>query len=172
MEIREIWVRRFSPMDQLPADPLLLQLRHDDDVEVFLNGQMIYQCAGCYTSDLKLYRWMNSSGKGTWRRGIMCWPSIARIRKRVCLGRCRIGHPKENGGETGYSETDLKWPPLSPIQFSLRAGIPVMWFYLPLITDVDLMSKPAIYASSWYNHWMKKTWACHFTFLLQITLAA
>jgi hypothetical protein len=40
-----IWLRRTFTVDELPAG-LALQLHHDDDVEVYLNGKLIYRVAG------------------------------------------------------------------------------------------------------------------------------
>lgn len=45
----EIWVRRTFDMKQLDINKLLLYLLHDDDVEVYINGQLVYNCAPCYT---------------------------------------------------------------------------------------------------------------------------
>ncbi len=46
---REIWVRRNFELNDLNIDQLLLQLRHDDDVEVYINGEKVYSCAPCYS---------------------------------------------------------------------------------------------------------------------------
>ncbi len=39
---RDIWVRRKFIVDNLDLNNLFLKLQHDEDVEVFLNGEMIY----------------------------------------------------------------------------------------------------------------------------------
>ncbi len=50
---KNIWVRRtFTPND-LNINKLLLKLRNDDNVEVYLNGEMVYSTIG-WTSDYKL----------------------------------------------------------------------------------------------------------------------
>lgn len=43
---REIWVRREFNLNDTNFNQLFLKLRHDDDVEVFLNGTEIYSKAG------------------------------------------------------------------------------------------------------------------------------
>ncbi len=46
---KEVWVRKYfegPPSNSL--NKVLLRLRHDDDVEVFLNGESIYSCGPCY----------------------------------------------------------------------------------------------------------------------------
>ena len=43
---KDIWVRRKVNIDQLDFNNLFLKLHHDDDVEVFLNGEMLYSKKG------------------------------------------------------------------------------------------------------------------------------
>jgi hypothetical protein len=45
----DVWVRKYFDATSVSAiTKLLLRLRHDDDVEVFLNGEKIYSCGPCY----------------------------------------------------------------------------------------------------------------------------
>jgi hypothetical protein len=57
---KSIWIRRQFTLNEkqlktIQLRKFLLQLRHDDDVEVFLNGDPIYDCKNCYVSSLKEY---------------------------------------------------------------------------------------------------------------------
>jgi hypothetical protein len=52
-ETAEIWVRREFQLDDPVFNKLLLQVRHDDDVDVFLNGMPVYSCAPCVSSGYK-----------------------------------------------------------------------------------------------------------------------
>ncbi len=52
---KSIWVRRYFQLGDVQIDRLMLQVRHDDDVEVFINGEPAYSCKDCYTNDLKEY---------------------------------------------------------------------------------------------------------------------
>ena len=52
---KSIWVRRSFQLDEIPTEDLILQLRHDDDVQVFINGEPVYSCKDCYTSDVRDY---------------------------------------------------------------------------------------------------------------------
>jgi len=45
---RDVWTRSWFDYTPKDLNKLLLSLRHDDDVEVYLNGQSIYRCAPCY----------------------------------------------------------------------------------------------------------------------------
>jgi hypothetical protein len=46
---RDVWVRRSFDFSQAGAiSKLVLRVRHDDDVEVYLNGEKLYSCGPCY----------------------------------------------------------------------------------------------------------------------------
>ncbi|RYY29909.1 MAG: DUF4965 domain-containing protein [Chitinophagaceae bacterium] len=47
---RDVWVRRVFRVGDPGIDQLLLQLKNDDDVEVYLNGKKIYDCGPCVNS--------------------------------------------------------------------------------------------------------------------------
>ena len=55
---KSIWMRKDFVLNEIElrniiAQKLLLQLRHDDDVEVYINGELAYSCKDCYVSSLK-----------------------------------------------------------------------------------------------------------------------
>jgi hypothetical protein len=57
---KSIWIRREFDLTEeqlksINAHALNLELRHDDDVEVFINGTPAYSCTGCYVSSIKEY---------------------------------------------------------------------------------------------------------------------
>lgn len=52
---KQIWVRREFDLNDINIEKLILQLRHDDDVEIYLNGLLAYSCNNCYTSNIKEY---------------------------------------------------------------------------------------------------------------------
>ncbi|MET0299764.1 MAG: DUF4964 domain-containing protein, partial [Flavitalea sp.] len=47
---RDIWVRRRFELNDLNIEQLILQLKNDDDVEVYLNGSKIFSCGPCVNS--------------------------------------------------------------------------------------------------------------------------
>ncbi len=53
---KSIWMRRTFNLSDLNIDQLILQLRHDDDVEVYINGELAYSCTNCYVSSIKNYK--------------------------------------------------------------------------------------------------------------------
>lgn len=53
---KSIWMRRVFDLKDLDIEKLVLQLRHDEDVEVYINGELAYSCDNqCFTSDFKNY---------------------------------------------------------------------------------------------------------------------
>ncbi|MFM8349388.1 MAG: glutaminase domain-containing protein [Bacteroidota bacterium] len=44
----EVWIRRTFTFDGRDLNKVWLSLSHDDDAEVFLNGERIFACAPCY----------------------------------------------------------------------------------------------------------------------------
>lgn len=57
---KSIWIRKEfvlseSQVKNLSSEKLVLQLSHDDDVEVFVNGEQVYKCENCYLANIKNY---------------------------------------------------------------------------------------------------------------------
>ena len=52
---KEIWVRRTFELKDLKIEQLVLLLRHDDDVEVYINGSKAYSCTSCWIPDYREY---------------------------------------------------------------------------------------------------------------------
>ncbi len=57
---KSIWLRKQfvlneSQLKLISNQKLFLELRHDDDVEVYINGELAYKCGNCYLSSLKQY---------------------------------------------------------------------------------------------------------------------
>jgi hypothetical protein len=52
---KSIWVRRNFNLTDLDIEKLILQLRHDDDVEVYINGKLAYSCKDCSVGSIKEY---------------------------------------------------------------------------------------------------------------------
>ncbi len=57
---KAIWMRKEfvlseTDLKNIEAGKLFLQLRHDDDVEVYINEELAYRCTGCYLGSIKEY---------------------------------------------------------------------------------------------------------------------
>src|ERR1700681_414134 len=53
---QQIWMRRTFNLADLKIERLILQIRHDDDVEVYINGEKAYSCSPCWTAGYENYR--------------------------------------------------------------------------------------------------------------------
>lgn len=53
---RDIWVRRTFTLDDITFNKLALHISHDDDVDVYLNGEEVYSCADC-----RIHKYQNYS---------------------------------------------------------------------------------------------------------------
>ncbi|ANH80738.1 glutaminase [Niabella ginsenosidivorans] len=40
----DLWVRRTFELEELPGAPVYLKIKHDDNIEVYLNGAVVYSC--------------------------------------------------------------------------------------------------------------------------------
>ncbi len=64
---KNIWVRRTFSLGDINVDKLVLKLHHDDNVEVYLNGEKVYSYVG-WTSDFKLIQ-LKDKFKNKLKRG-------------------------------------------------------------------------------------------------------
>jgi beta-galactosidase len=62
----EIWMRRWVLLDEVPSQPGLL-IHHDEDAEVFLNGELIAEFKG-YTTEYRTVP-IDARHRGQWRVG-------------------------------------------------------------------------------------------------------
>tara|TARA_R110002050_G_scaffold261165_2_gene401126 strand:- start:1374 stop:3818 length:2445 start_codon:yes stop_codon:yes gene_type:complete len=53
-ESNDLWYRRSFDLKDINLDELFLKLNHDDNIEVYLNGENIYNCE-CWTNEYKYY---------------------------------------------------------------------------------------------------------------------
>src|SRR6478735_8223822 len=58
-DTRDIYIRRTFDLEDLYIENLVLQLRHDDDVDVYINGIKAYDCAPCYVGSYEWYPMTN-----------------------------------------------------------------------------------------------------------------
>lgn len=86
---REVWIRRWFDFDGRAVSNLNLSIQHDDDVEVFLNGEMIFNCAPCYNGGYE-FKEMD-----------------AVIRKNLITGRNLLAIHCTNTGGPGFIDAGL-----------------------------------------------------------------
>lgn len=143
---KEIWIRRKLVLRDPNIDDLVLQLRHDDDVEVYINGVPAYSCTGCYTGNLKNFK-LGDSYKYNLRRGtnilaLHCtntggWAwldaGIGKQQKAPVIEKAVQKKLEMTATQTKYEFT------CGPVSLAVN-------FVSPLIaTDIELLSRPVSY---------------------------
>ncbi len=144
----DIWIRREFTLNDLAFNKLLLNLLHDDDVEVYLNGNPVYDCAPCVT-----YTYKNL-------------PVPAAAQKSLKKGKNLLALHVKNTGGPGFVDVGLldelkATPVVTATQKSLQVNATQtvytfacgatdlkVTFTSPLLLDnLDLTSRPVSYVS-------------------------
>ena len=138
---REIWIRRSFDLQQVNINELLLKIKYDDNVEIYLNGEKIFN-AGCCSANKEIL--LSKAIEQKLRKG-----------KNVLAMYC------ENTGGQAYIDAGLydRLPPVGMLQADQRsaeltatqtkynfncAGVDLsVKFLSPLLAnDLDLYSRP------------------------------
>jgi hypothetical protein len=142
---KDIWMRRSFEVDDIDIERLLLKIHHDDNVEVYLNGDKVYSYTG-WTSDFKLIPIKNRLKKGTNVLAIHCantaggsWLDAGLVNEvRTKAGGILLAKQKKvevNATQTIYDfecvGVDLKVTFTSPL----------------LMNDLNIFSRPVSYIS-------------------------
>ncbi len=148
---RNIWIRRTFTLEDTAFSDLYLQMHHDDNVEVYLNGALVYECT-------------------CWNGKIQPFPIGDLVRKRLVKGRnlLAIHCANTEGGawlDAGLAEVRKKDQPSGLIIPATQVGLDMnacqtiyrfrcgkvdltLTFTSPLVLDdLDLMTKPVSYIS-------------------------
>jgi hypothetical protein len=86
---KEIWYRREFTLDNINFEKIGLNIFHDDDVTVYINGIVAYNCTNCFTADYEI-KGISAAAKKTLRKG-----------KNVLAAYCK------NGAGPGYIDIGL-----------------------------------------------------------------
>lgn len=144
---QNLWVRRTFEWDGASGiEQLVLQLRHDDDVEVYLNGDLAYQCSRCYVSGIKNYLLSEAitkklkKGKNT--LALHCTNTAGWAWLDAGLGKQKKPAKLETARQLSVNMTATQTQyafACGPVQLNLN-------FLSPLLAeDLDLLSRPVSY---------------------------
>ncbi|HEY6978111.1 MAG TPA: DUF4965 domain-containing protein [Chitinophagaceae bacterium] len=145
-----IWARREFDLKDINFNKLFIKLRHDDDVEVYINGVKVYNCKDCWLGKYVNYP-VPDSVKTKLKKG-----------KNVLAMHCI--NPRGNSWLDAGIENEpvIKKPPITPAaqkdvtitatqttyQFTCGATDLSVTFTSPLLmNDLSLLSRPVSYIS-------------------------
>jgi hypothetical protein len=145
---KSIWVRREIELNDLNIDQLVLDLRHDEDIEVYINGQLAYSCSNCYVKELKQYN-LTEAIKKNLKKGknliaMHCINTQGNAWLDAGLSKREIPTHSKLALQTKVNVTATQ------TQYTFKCGNVQLDlnFMSPLIaSDLDLLSRPLTYIS-------------------------
>ena len=150
---KDLWIRRPFSFTKLPGQAVVLNLRHDDDVEVYLNGVPIYSVKG---SNNRLEQIpLDQSIAAVWRKGnnllaVHCTNTGGDAWLDLGLDRYAANSPAPlplaRQISLRMSATETKYQFIcGPVDVTVK-------FTSPLVVDnLDLLSRPVSYLSFFVN---------------------
>ncbi len=147
---KDIWLRRTFTLNNLDINRLLLKLYHDDNVEVYLNGEKIYSKTG-WSRDFELLpvedKFKDKLVKGENVLAIHCtntaggaWLDAGLLNKVKQKISNEVQLAKQTGVEVAATQTSY--------QFTCGSANLTLTFTSPLlINDLTLFSRPVSYIS-------------------------
>ena len=169
---KNLWVRRTFQYEEVDIEKLILLLRHDDDVEVYLNNHKIYFCQNCNTKKIKSIELAQEIKKylkkgknvlamhGTNLRG-NAWLDAGFGKQKNAK---QLNLAKQISVEMTATQTKYVFA-CGPVQLSLT-------FTSPLIaSNLDLLSRPVSYVDMDVKSLDKKSHDTEVTFAMATDVA-
>lgn len=149
----DLWVRRSFDLANNDLDDLFLKIDHDDNIIVYLNGEIIYKHSG-WTEEFKYHEIHDSIKKRLKKGKNVLAMHVINTAGGTYLDAGIVEEKKQKGREILVAEqTDLELE-ATQTKYSFKAG-PVdldLTFTSPLLLDdLDLIARPVSYVSAKVN---------------------
>jgi hypothetical protein len=147
---RHVWARRTFTIDRLNSDKLVLKLIHDDNAEVYLNGEKIYEYAGW----LNKYRYFDLSEQI--KKNLKPGKNVLAIHVENTGGGASLDMgfseevvPKERTGIVTAKQKSVTIKATQTMYEFICGNLDVIvTFTSPLLmSNLDLLSRPVTYVS-------------------------
>lgn len=148
---KDLWIRRTFTLAEIPNRKIYLKLQHDDDVDVYLNGEKIYSC-NCWTAKPQ-YFVLDAAMKSKLKKG----KNVLALHCVNTAGGAWLDaglsiDPKPSGISTEITTAQQKSVNMNATQttyqFACGAVDLALTFTSPLlINDIDIMARPVSYVS-------------------------
>jgi hypothetical protein len=147
---KDIWVRRTFVLNDLDINKLLLKLHHDDNVEVYLNGELVYTC-NCWNGKPQLFPLSdavkNKLVKGENLIAIHCantaggqFLDVGLVNEPELKAVANLGKAIQKSVEVRATQTIYQFS-CGPVDMELTFSSPL------IMSDLELLSRPISYVS-------------------------
>ncbi len=147
---KNLWMRRSFVVNEISSDRLFLKLRHDDNVEVYLNGALIYTC-DCWNNKAEFFP-MTDEVKSKLVKGenilaIHCANTVGGA--YLDAGLSFENKPATEGEMMNAVQRSVEVKATQTVYAFTCGGIDLsLTFTSPLImSNLDLLSRPVSYVS-------------------------
>lgn len=148
---RNLWVRREFTLDQTAFNNLFLKINHDDDAEVYLNGEKIYSYVG-WLSKFQYFSIPEAAKRKLVKGKNVLAIHVANTRGGAWLDAGIVDEPKEQpGGNIKLATQDQVTVNATQTLYRFTAGKVklALTFTSPLLPDnLDLLSRPITYITA------------------------
>lgn len=147
---KNIWLRRSFEFNTAIPGKLFLRLHHDDNVEVYLNGEQVYSC-NCWNNKLENFP-LSDAIKSKLKKGknilaIHCantaggaWMDVGLAKESSVKPTLSISSAMQKSVEVKATQTIYQFA-CGKIDLTLRFTSPL------IMSDLDLLSRPVSYVS-------------------------